>query len=65
MEEMVNEPILPEPWLRGHDLIALGINEGKLIGQILREAYDAQMEDRFANRDELLDWIKAGHLDRS
>jgi tRNA nucleotidyltransferase/poly(A) polymerase len=64
-KEMANEPILPEPWLRGHDLIALGITEGKLIGKILREAYEAQMEDRFANRDELLEWIKAGHPDRS
>lgn len=58
MEEMANEPILPEPWLRGHDLIDMGIQEGKLIGKILKEAYDAQMEDRFANRDELLAWVK-------
>ncbi|MCF7816515.1 MAG: transposase [Kiritimatiellales bacterium] len=58
MEEMSSEPILPEPWLRGHDLIAMGITEGKLIGKILREAYDAQMEDRFANRDALLDWVR-------
>ncbi|VGO22840.1 CCA tRNA nucleotidyltransferase [Pontiella sulfatireligans] len=61
MEEMANEPILPEPWVRGHDLIALGIKEGKLIGKILREAYDAQMESRFADREEMLEWIKAEH----
>ncbi|MEN8254369.1 MAG: HD domain-containing protein [Verrucomicrobiota bacterium] len=59
MEEMANEPILPEPWICGHDLIDMGIKEGRLIGQILKEAYDAQMEERFANRDELLDWLRS------
>jgi len=58
-EEMANEPILPEPWLCGHDLIAMDIKEGKLIGEILKEAYDGQMENRFASRDELLDWVRA------
>ena len=58
-EEMANEPILPEPWLCGHDLIAMDIKEGKLIGQILKEAYDGQMEDRFVDCDELLDWVRA------
>ncbi|MEA2068617.1 MAG: hypothetical protein U9P12_05400, partial [Verrucomicrobiota bacterium] len=57
-DEMAHEPILPYPWIRGHDLIALGIAEGKLIGKILKEAYDAQMENRFASRDELLKWVK-------
>jgi len=61
MEEMANEPILPEPWLCGHDLIEMGIKEGRLIGQILKEAYDAQMEDRFADRGELLEWIRSSY----
>jgi len=58
MEKMDHEPILPEPWICGHDLIALGITEGRLIGKILREAYDAQMENRYANRESLVKWIK-------
>ena len=58
VEELANEPILPEPWISGHDLLGMGIREGRLVGQILKEAYDAQMEDRFQNRGELLDWIK-------
>ncbi len=62
MEEMANEPILPEPWLCGHDLIALGIKEGKLIGKILKEAYDGQMEGRFADRETLLEWVRENHL---
>jgi len=61
MEEMANEPILPKPWICGHDLIDMGIKEGKLIGQILKKAYDAQMEERFADRDELLEWIRSSY----
>ncbi len=61
MEEMANEPILPEPWLCGHDLIALGIKEGKLIGKILKEAYDEQIEERFADREALLEWVREMH----
>ncbi len=60
-EEMANEPILPDPWIRGHDLIALGINEGRLIGKVLKEAYDGQMDARFASREELLDWVRASY----
>ncbi len=59
MEQMANEPILPEPWLRGHDLLDMGIQEGRQIGTILKEAYDAQMEDRFPDREALLAWAKA------
>jgi poly(A) polymerase len=62
LEEMANEPILPDPWLCGHDLIALGIKEGKLIGKILKEAYNGQMEGRFSNREELLEWVRKTHL---
>lgn len=61
LEEMANEPILPEPWLRGHDLIGMGIQEGRRVGQILKEAYDAQMENRFATREEMLDWVRASY----
>ncbi len=61
IEEMAHEPILPEPWICGHDLISMGITEGKRIGEILKEAYDAQLEDQFASRDELLGWIRSSY----
>ena len=57
-EKMANEPILPDPWVRGHDLLKMGIREGRLIGKILAEAYDFQMESRFASKSELLEWIQ-------
>jgi hypothetical protein len=64
VEEMANEPVLPEPWISGHDLLDMGIREGRLIGQILKDAYDAQMEDRFPNRADLLAWIKSRYGDK-
>ena len=60
-KEMASEPMLPEAWISGHDLIAMDIREGRLIGRILKEAYDAQMEGRFADREELLDWIRTSY----
>jgi poly(A) polymerase len=58
IEEMADEPVLPEPWIRGHDLLEMGIQEGRLIGRILKEAYDAQLEQRFTGREEVLAWVR-------
>ena len=46
--EMAEEPILPEPWINGNDLIELGIKEGQIIGRILKDAYEGQMEERLS-----------------
>jgi len=58
IETMQNEPVLPDPWISGHDLLDLGIAEGRSIGKILKAAYDAQMEARFPHREALLEWIR-------
>jgi len=57
LEQMQSEPALPEPWISGKDLIDLGIQPGPSMGALLQKAYDAQLEGRFASRDELLAWI--------
>jgi poly(A) polymerase len=61
-QKMADEPILPEPWITGHDLIAMGITEGRLIGKILKETYEHQMEDLFSSKEELLDWVRSSFL---
>jgi hypothetical protein len=38
--------------------MAFGIPEGPAIGRWLRTAYDAQLENRFAERESLLEWLK-------
>jgi len=58
-EEMKNEPVLPERWITGKDLRELGVASGPRMGELLQLAYDAQLETRFPNRADLLDWLKA------
>ena len=57
-DQFAAEPPLPEPWVNGHDIMALGIPEGPLVGSWHRRAYDAQLEGRFAGRKDLLAWLK-------
>ena len=57
-EEMASEPVLPERWIGGRDLIELGVESGPRIGELLKQAYDAQLEGRFENRETLLDWLR-------
>ncbi|MBT3191064.1 MAG: CCA tRNA nucleotidyltransferase [Verrucomicrobia bacterium] len=62
--EMANEPILPPRWVTGRDLLNAGVPEGRTIGKWLRIAYDAQLEGRFENQRDLLEWVKQ-QIDRS
>ena len=57
-EEMKDEPTLPERWVSGKDLIQMGIQPGPRIGDLLKTAYDAQLEERFKSRNELISWLK-------
>ncbi|MFH0952724.1 MAG: CCA tRNA nucleotidyltransferase [Verrucomicrobiota bacterium] len=56
--ELKSEPALPAPWVTGHDLMALGLPEGRQIGLWHKKAYEAQIEGRFPNREELLQWLR-------
>ncbi|QHI70563.1 CCA tRNA nucleotidyltransferase [Tichowtungia aerotolerans] len=57
-EEMDHEPVLPERWISGKDLCRIGVKPGPRIGELLQQAYDAQLEGRFSSRSELLNWLK-------
>jgi poly(A) polymerase len=56
--ELVDEPVLPDPWITGHDVMKLGIPEGPQIGHWHKKAFEMQLEDTFKTRDELLEWLK-------
>jgi len=45
-DAFTDEPVLPEPKIRGRDLLALGIPPGPPMGKLLAELYDAQLEGR-------------------
>ena len=56
-EAFRNEPILPEPWVTGADLIAAGRKPGKEFGLLLKRAYDAQLENQYPDKAALLNAI--------
>ncbi|MBP7831105.1 MAG: CCA tRNA nucleotidyltransferase [Kiritimatiellae bacterium] len=58
MEELKNEPVLPPPWVRGGDILALGVPQGPRVGYWHRKAYEAQLENRFPDREALLEWLR-------
>ena len=55
--QLASEPVLPAPWITGHDILALGIPTGPEVGRWHRLAYDAQIEGRFATPEELRAWL--------
>ncbi|HUI08174.1 MAG TPA: CCA tRNA nucleotidyltransferase [Verrucomicrobiae bacterium] len=58
--------VKPTPLLTGHDLLALGLKPGPMVGQILREAEELQWEEQLKSRAEALAFAKrrAGELGR-
>ena len=55
--EFASEPVLPQPWIMGRDLLAAGMVPGPEVGRWVAQAYDCQLEGRFATRQELLEHI--------
>lgn len=49
----------PQPILLGRHLIHLGIQPGKQMGLILKDAFEAQLDGHFATVEEGIEWFKA------
>jgi tRNA nucleotidyltransferase/poly(A) polymerase len=56
--ELPAEVIRPAPLVTGNDLLALGLKPGPLIGQILREVAELQLEERLKSREEAVAFVK-------
>jgi poly(A) polymerase len=52
------EPVLPKPWVTGHDILPLGITAGREIGRWKQMVYDAQLEGLVENREAALAWLR-------
>lgn len=50
--------IRPQPLVTGDDLIAMGMNEGKKLGSVLRELYDAQLNETLKSRKAAMEKAK-------
>lgn len=60
-EEFAHEPLIPEPLITGHDLIALGLKPGPQFKEILETVQSRQLEGTLADRDAALAWVRAEH----
>jgi poly(A) polymerase len=56
--EFSNEPIIPAPFVTGHDVMELGIKPGPQVGEILTKIQDEQLEGKIKSREEALDLLK-------
>jgi len=56
--KLSREALIPPPLLRGEDVIALGVPSGPVVGGLLREAADLQLEGQLAERDAALAWLE-------
>ncbi len=58
LEQMRAEPVLPDPWINGYDVMERGIPAGPEVGAWRKRAYDAQLEGIVQDRKELLVWLR-------
>jgi poly(A) polymerase len=55
---LAKEALIPLPLLRGEDVLALGVEPGKRVGDLLREAADLQLDGELADREAALAWLR-------
>lgn len=58
MEEYFTRVQKITPWVKGRDLKAIGIPPGFQYSFILLEALNGQLDGKFKNRGQALDWVK-------
>ncbi len=58
LKEYEHEELKPKPLVNGHDLMDLGMKPGRAMKPLLEEAFVLQLEGRFKNREDALEWLK-------
>lgn len=53
---------LLQPFIRGQDLLDLGLRPGPIIGQILRKVHELQVEGVLRTKEEALEFVKQNYL---
>lgn len=49
------EAVQPRPWVSGKDVMSMGLREGPAIGAVLRELYEAQLNEDLVSRPQALE----------
>jgi poly(A) polymerase len=57
-EEFAQEPLIPQRLLTGTDLIQLGWQPGRALGEVLTAVQNAQLEGQVRTREEALEWVR-------
>lgn len=58
LKDFSDAPLLPQWFLDGRDLIQQGWSAGPLLGKVLTEAHDLQLDGGHKNREEALRWLQ-------
>ncbi|MDB6122192.1 MAG: tRNA nucleotidyltransferase [Pedosphaera sp.] len=58
-KELEKKPEIHPPLLKGDDLMALGIQPGPAMGELLAEIREKQLQDELATSDQAREWVKA------
>lgn len=61
LKEFANQPLIPEPLIKGEDLIALGVEPSPIIGQLLKLVQTEQLEGRLTDKAAALTWVQERH----
>lgn len=46
----------PEPMLNGKMLLSLGLKPGKMLGELIRESFEMQLEGKLSSQEEVREW---------
>ncbi|MFT5905207.1 MAG: putative nucleotidyltransferase with HDIG domain [Cryomorphaceae bacterium] len=57
-EEFANEPLIPEPLIKGRDLMDLGLSPGPRFKEILTAVQNEQLEGRLKDGESAIAWVK-------
>ncbi len=60
-EEFESEPLIPEPLIRGDELIRMGWKPGPIIGEILEAVQTLQLEGELKTHDEAIEWVRTNY----
>jgi poly(A) polymerase len=61
-EEIKRQPEIRQPLLRGEDLMALGVQPGPGMGQLLERIREKQLQGELSSADEARRWVKTQQL---
>ncbi len=57
LHRFANTPLVPPPLLRGRDIVAAGIPPGPVVGQLLQELQQLQLDGKISQEEEAREWL--------